>query len=166
MIFHASMPARNPQHVAQFIAQLWDGFAAPFPSFPDSWMAVAGDERGTIIETYPHDRVITPGTSDESFAPGAAATPAQYSAFHMAIATRMSAEEVYALGEQEGWRTIRCTRGDNFFDVIEVWVENTTMIEVLTSDMQVQYQSFATPANFRAFAAAAAASAATATHSA
>jgi hypothetical protein len=155
MIFHASMPSRHPEHVARVIAELWGGFAAPFPSFPDSWMAIAGDARGTIIETYPHDRVIAPGAGGASFQAGDADGAGHYSAFHMAVATPMSAEQVLAVGEREGWRALRCTRGDNFFDVIELWIENTTMIEVLTDDMQAQYLAFATPANFRAFAAAA-----------
>ena len=155
MIFHASMPSKHPEHVARVIAELWSGFAAPFPSFPDSWMAVAGYGRGSIIETYPHDRVITPGAAGDSFEPGDASGQAHYSAFHMAVATTLSEAEVKAIGEREGWRAVRCTRGDNFFDVIELWIENTTLIEVLTEDMQAQYMAFATPANFRAFAAAA-----------
>ena len=53
---------------------------------------------------------------------------------------------------------MRCTRGNNFFDVIELWIENSTLIEVLTPEMQAQYQGFATPENFRALAEQASAS--------
>jgi hypothetical protein len=156
MLFHASIPARVPQNVARVIAELWGGFHAPFPSFPDSWMAIAGDDRGTIIETYPSDRVICPGSDGSSFVPGASASAnAQYSAFHIAVASKLTPDEVHAIGDREGWRAVRCTRGQNFFDVIELWIEGTTMIEVLTDEMQKQYLAFATPANFRAFAAAA-----------
>ncbi|SAL84993.1 hypothetical protein AWB68_07522 [Caballeronia choica] len=153
MIFHASIPARHPEHVAGVLAELWGGFVAPFPAFPDSWMAVAGDERGTIIEVYPSDRVLHPGDGDADFQPGDA-PPARYSAFHMAVATKLSAEEVIAIGAREGWRAIRCTRGDHFFDVIELWIDNTTLIECLTAEMQADYLAFATPANFRAMAGA------------
>ncbi|WP_250509961.1 hypothetical protein [Caballeronia sp. GACF4] len=158
MIYHASIPARDPQHVANVLAELWNGFAAPFPSFPDSWMAVAGDDRGSIIEVYPGDRVIRPGGGAEtsvSFGAGKVDRP-QYSAFHMAIATQMDAAQVIAIGEREGWRAVRCMRGRNFFDVIELWIENSTMLEFLTPDMQAQYLAFATPENFKAMAAAAA----------
>ncbi|CAB3789367.1 hypothetical protein [Paraburkholderia fynbosensis] len=48
------------------------------------------------------------------------------------------------------------TCGHNFFYVIESWIEDSMMIEVLTEEMQQQYLAFATPENFRAFAAAAA----------
>lgn len=156
MLFHASIPARNPENVARVIAELWGGFHAPFPSFPDSWMAIAGDDRGSIIETYPSDRVICPGAEQASFVPGNSQS-AQFSAFHIAVASKLTPDEVFAIGEREGWRAVRCTRGHNFFDVIELWIEHTTMIEVLTEEMQQQYLAFATPANFRAFAAAAAA---------
>lgn len=158
MLFHASIPARHPENVARVIAELWGGFHAPFPSFPDSWMAIAGDDRGSIIETYPADRVLCPGDAQESCVPGTSAL-AQYSAFHIAIASTRTPDEVLAIGEREGWRAVRCTRGRDFFDVIELWIEETTMIEVLTDEMQKQYLAFATPANFRAFAAAAAAQA-------
>jgi hypothetical protein len=159
MIFHASIPARDPQHVAHVLAELWGGFAAPFSPFPDAWMAVAGDARGSIVEVYPHDRVITPGGGHEQSVSYGAGTvePARYSAFHMAMATPLSAEEVVAIGEREGWRAVRCTRGDHFFDVIELWIENATMLEFLTPEMQSQYLAFATPENFKAMAAAAAA---------
>ncbi|MFM0001877.1 hypothetical protein PQR57_12680 [Paraburkholderia dipogonis] len=156
MLFHASIPARNPENVARVIAELWGGFHAPFPSFPDSWMAIAGDDRGSIIETYPNDRVLSPDGEQVSSVPGSSTAP-RYSAFHIAIASKLSPEEVFAIGEREGWRAVRCTRGRNFFDVIELWIENVLLIEVLTEEMQKQYLAFATPANFRALAAAAAA---------
>ena len=85
-------------------------------------------------------------------------TRAQYSGFHMAVASPLSAEQVIAIGEREGWRAVRCTRGNNFFDVIELWIENSTLIEVLTPEMQAQYLGFATPENFRALAEQASAS--------
>ena len=157
MIFHASIPANDPKNVAHVLAELWNGFAAPFSPFPDAWMAVAGDDRGSIIEVYPGDRVITPGGGhEESVSYGAGKAERQpYSAFHMAIATHLSTEEVIAIGEREGWRAVRCTRGDSFFHVVEFWIENSTMLEFLTPEMQAEYLAFATPENFRAMAAAA-----------
>ncbi|BAO88857.1 hypothetical protein [Caballeronia cordobensis] len=158
MIFHASMPANDPKHVAQVLAELWGGFAAPFSPFPGAWMAVAGDDRGSIIEVYPSDQVITPGGDQEdsvSYGAGTFKRP-QYSAFHMAMATKLGAAEVVAIGEREGWRAVHCARGNDFFHVIELWIENSTMLEFLTPEMQAEYLAFATPENFKALAAAAA----------
>lgn len=156
MIFHASIPARNPEHVARTLAELWGGFAARFPTFEGAWMAVAGDDRGTIIETYPSDLTLVPGDAQAPLGATLSTRP-PYSAFHMAVATQMSAQQVIAIGEREGWRAVRCTRGQNFFDVIELWIENTTLIEVLTPEMQSQYLGFATADNFRKMAQASAA---------
>lgn len=121
-------------------------------------MAVAGDDRGSIIEVYPSDQVITPGGDREdsvSYGAGTFKRP-QYSAFHMAMATKLGAAEVVAIGEREGWRAVHCTRGNDFFHVIELWIENSTMLEFLTPEMQAEYLAFATPENFKALAAAAA----------
>lgn len=142
MIFHASIPANDPKHVAHVLAELWDGFAAPFSPFPDAWMAVAGDDRGSIIEVYPSDQVITPGGGHEesvSYGANTLKRP-QYSAFHMAIATKLSAEDVIAIGEREGWRAVPCSRG-GVFDVVELRLENGMMFEVLTPEMQHDYRT-------------------------
>ena len=54
MLFHVSIEADDPRRIAEVIAELWDGAAAPFPSVtPGSWVALSGDERGTMIEIYP-----------------------------------------------------------------------------------------------------------------
>jgi hypothetical protein len=159
MIFHASIPTHDPERVARTLAELWGGFAAPFSPFEGAWMAVAGDDRGTIIETYPSHLTLTPGDDAREPLASMSASRPQYSGFHMAVASPLSAQQVIAIGEREGWRAVRCTRGDHFFDVIELWIENSTLIEVLTPEMQAQYLSFATPENFRELAARAGASA-------
>ncbi|SAL24650.1 hypothetical protein [Caballeronia telluris] len=154
MIFHASIPARDPQRAASVLAELWGGFIAPFAVFPGSWIAVAGDERGTVIEVYPAGRVLHPAGAEPGVLP-ADAPPVRYSAFHLAVATKLPAEDVIAIGHREGWRAERCTRGNRFFDVIELWIDNATLIECLTDEMQADYLAFATPDNFRAMANAA-----------
>jgi hypothetical protein len=53
MILHASMSANDPRHVAHVIAELWRGEALPFAPVPGSWIAMAGDSRGSGIEVYP-----------------------------------------------------------------------------------------------------------------
>ena len=152
-----SLVLRQPEHRNGTAPKSWGGFAAPFSPFEGAWMAVAGDDRGTIIETYPSNLTLTPGDTQEPLA-SMTGTRAQYSGFHMAVASPLSAEQVIAIGQREGWRAVRCTRGNNFFDVIELWIENSTLIEVLTPEMQAQYLGFATPENFRALAEQASAS--------
>ncbi len=59
MLFHLSIAADDPQHVAGFFAEIWGGEALPFPAVIDgSWAALAGDDRGTMIEVYPRGTEI------------------------------------------------------------------------------------------------------------
>ena len=143
MMFHGSMPARNPEHVAKVIAELWRGVAFPFPPFPESFIALAGDERGTEIEVCPYTQENVIGESEVEARTNAAANGK--SACHFAIATPLSEAEVLALAKREGWRARVCDRG-GCFHVIEFWVENAFLLEVLTKEMQAEYLAFMKPA--------------------
>lgn len=139
MIFHASIPAHDPQRVATVVAEIWSGEAFRFPPWPGGWVAMAGDERATMLEVYPRNQVMAPGDGDGMVRPRADEAPRPYSCFHLAIATRLTPEQVLAMGSREGWRAVRCSRG-GAFDVIELWIENSLMIEVMTLEMQRDYQ--------------------------
>lgn len=64
MIHHISIPANNPLHVAQVLAEVLDGKVGIFPPNPNSYMVAAGDEYGTLIEIYPSNSEIVPGVGD------------------------------------------------------------------------------------------------------
>jgi hypothetical protein len=154
MLFHASIPARQPEHVARVIAELWNGQATPFPPCPGGWIALAGDDRNSAVECYPQDTVMEPGVGDEmtQFVPNPPSS--RVSAFHLAIATPLSEAEVHAIAARESWRSVRCTRGRGMFDVIEFWLENALMVEVLTAEMQADYLNNFTMAKWSAMLAA------------
>ena len=60
MIHHVSIPAKDPKHVADVLAELMHGRAYPFPgSIANSFMAVSGDAHGTMIEVYPETLALT-----------------------------------------------------------------------------------------------------------
>lgn len=140
MIFHASIPADDPEHVASVLAEIWRGKAFRFPPWPGACVAMAGDERNTTIEVYPRAQTITPGEGDGPGRPSLDPTPSRFGCFHLAIATDRRADEILAIGAREGWRTVRCSRG-GIFEVIELWLENALMVEVLTAEMQADYRS-------------------------
>jgi hypothetical protein len=140
MIFHASIPADDPQRVAELIAEIWQGEAFRFPPWPGAFVAMAGDARGSTVEVYPRANVIAPGEGDEQGQPRVDPAPSRFGCFHLAIATERRAEEILAIGQREGWRAVRCSRG-GFFEVIELWLENSLMVEVLTPEMQRDYTS-------------------------
>lgn len=66
MIHHISISSGNPRHVASVLAEVLGGKTYPFPGqIADSFMAVSGDEHGTMIEVYPADTTLVPGKRDD-----------------------------------------------------------------------------------------------------
>lgn len=154
MIFHLSFAAREPQRAAEAVAELWGGEAFPFPPVAQgSWVAISGDERGTTMEIYPLGAALHPAEGDADSIAVMAAEPPGYVATHAAVATPLSAEEVHALAARHGWLTKYRKRG-GIFGVIEFWVENTFLLEVLTPEMQAEYTGFMSPDAWRAMLAA------------
>jgi hypothetical protein len=149
MLFHVSIEADDPRHVAEIVAELWGGAAAPFPPVtPGSWIALAGDDRGSAIEFYPRGTEIheVPGDHD---ATGLRVEPRRNNATHFAMATTLREDEVLAIAKREGWPAKYRKRG-NAFGVIEIFVEGCQMIEVLTDEMQREYVEAVTIPNWMA----------------
>lgn len=139
MIFHLSIAAKNPQHVAGVLAEIWRGQSMPFPPVAvGSWMAVAGDERNTLIEVYPFGCELKPAEGDADAVGEVNPQAPRFTATHAAIATPLDEAEVFAIAKREGWQAKYRKRGGQF-GVIELWLENSTMIEVLTAEMQREY---------------------------
>ena len=149
MLYHASISAYEPARVAAALARLWGGEAHPFPPVPGAHVALAGDDRGTLIEVHPFGVEMMPGVNEVAYARGGQ-TPA-HSTTHLAVGTDLDEAEVAAIAREEGWRALRCDRGP--FEVIELWLENRILVEILTPDMQRRYVSAITLANWRTFVA-------------
>lgn len=139
MIYHLSIAAKDPQHVAGVIAEIWRGQAMPFPPVSEgSWVAAAGDERNTLIEVYPFGCELKPAEGDADAVGEINPQASRFTASHAAIATPLDEAEVFAIAEREGWLAKYRKRGGQF-GVIELWIEDATMIEVLTAEMQREY---------------------------
>ncbi|HZU51055.1 MAG TPA: hypothetical protein VE968_04185 [Sphingomicrobium sp.] len=138
MLFHLSIAADNPKHVANVIAEMWNGHAQPFPPVAEnSWITFAGDDRGSAIEVYPLGTMLheTEGDAD---AHGRQEGTDRFTATHAAIATDLEAEAILAIARREHWPAKYRKRGD-LFGVIELWIEGRQMMEVLTPEMQSEY---------------------------
>jgi hypothetical protein len=149
MLFHVSIEVDDPRRVAEVVAELFGGVAAPFPAVtPGSWIALAGDDRGTAIEFYPRGTEIheVPGDND---AEGVRVPPRRFNATHFAMATKLGQDEVLAIARREGWPAKYRKRG-GAFGVIEIFVEGCQMIEVLTAEMQREYLESVTIPNWMA----------------
>lgn len=152
MLFHVSIEADDPRRLAEVIAELWNGAAAPFPSVADgSWVALSGDERGTIVEVYPRGTELHAIDGDND-ATGHRGPSRRHNATHFAMATRLGEADVFAIARREGWPAKYRRRG-GMFGVIEIFAEGCQMIEVLTEDMQREYVSAITIPNWMAMLA-------------
>jgi hypothetical protein len=153
MLYHMSMDAQQPKHVAEVLAEIFEGVALPFPPVSsDAWMAMAGDDRGTAIEVYPAGICLAeaPGDAD---AYGETGSVTARTATHAAIGTHLDEPTVLAIASREGWPAKYRKRG-GLFGVIEMWIEGRQMIEILTPEMQAEYRATMTPDRWRALLAA------------
>ena len=159
MINHISIGVRNTERVASVLAELWGGFVVPFPPAPDSFMVIANDGKGSAIEVTPIDTVLMPGEGlppEENFDTSVRTEEyeakfvksdfaPQYVATHLNINTHLSEREVKEIAERENWRVLTCNRGEGLFQLIELWIEDRFMLEVMTPEQTARYVEVLSP---------------------
>ena len=146
MIHHLSIAARDPQRAAGVLAELMGGTAVPFPPNPGSFFALQMDDHGSGVEIYPAGTELQPGgVVGGSFVKTG---PRSYGPTHFALSVPTDGAAVQAIAERAGWQCFDCNRGP--FHVIEVWVENETMVEILPPNYASEYLAFTRPDNVKA----------------
>lgn len=153
MLYHMSIAADEPRHVAEVIAEIWGGRAFPFPPvIAGSWMAMAGDDRRTTIEVYPRGTELreAPGDADSY---GLLTGTGRFGPTHAAIGTPLETGAIMGIALREGWPAKYRKRG-GVFGVIELWIEGCQMIEILTPEMQREYLDHVTIENWERYVAA------------
>jgi hypothetical protein len=153
MIHHISIAALNPLHVAQVLAELMQGQAIPFPDHEGSFIAIPFDAHGTMIEIHPQGTELTPGGDDEAVRHRQNPLAASYTAVHAAVSVPVSEFEICKIGLREGWRVARCNRG-GLFNVIEFWIENHMMLELLPPADTEKYLAITHPESLKQVLAA------------
>jgi hypothetical protein len=147
MIHHISISAKNPQRVANVIAELWQAEALPFPPFPGSYIVILNDGHGTAIEVTPLGLELKPGASDQEVQSEMNEKFSPYTATHAAISVQISEERIREIAAREGWRVGTFDRGPAF-RLIEFWIEDRFMLELLPPAMAQRYLDFMNPQNF------------------
>lgn len=135
MILHASIVADEPRNTAETLATLLGGVALPLGPGEGTWSAVGSDPIGNMISVLGRgsefhrtdDRVDT-----------RMGEPVRHSAYHLLIETSLSEAEVVSLAADRGCHTLRTKHGA--FDVIEFWVDDCLLIEVVTPEMAREYR--------------------------
>jgi hypothetical protein len=153
MIHHISIAAHNPLHVSQVLAELLQGQSVPFPGYPDSYVALALDAPGTMIEVHPYGTALYPGNKANE-ASHLLPNPvfSHYTANHTAISVPVNTDQIQAIADREDWRMVQCRRGDDYFDVIEFWIENQLLIELLPPEIIERYLTFMEPRSLQEMA--------------
>lgn len=138
MLHHISVAVNRPQQVADVLAEIFQGQAVHFPPHPGSYMVLAKDEFGTAIELYPIETIIVPKINQGQAGFCSAQVASEYTSVHAAISVPLNLEEIERIGARQGWQVSVCDR-DGLFNVIEFWVENRLMLELLTPQMTATY---------------------------
>lgn len=142
MIHHLSVSAADPKRAAEFFADIMDGVVVDFPPNPGSYMVFKADGMGTGIEIYPAGSVMVPnGEPGAAFVKQAEGADRR-SPTHFALSVSMPQDQVMARAAALGWEAHVCDRGGHFH-VIEVWIENTWLVEVLPLPFAAEYLGFA-----------------------
>lgn len=134
MLFHLSINAHDPKKVAESLAQIMNGKCLRFPVVDNAYIALADDGLGTAVEVYPSNIALKKG-DDNNPVKFVKQTPELGTAIHFAIQTKLSKGDIFALAKENGWRCLLCDRGP-FFKVIEFWLENERLVEIITEDLK------------------------------
>jgi hypothetical protein len=151
MIHHISIAAHRPQHVSQVLAEILQGQSIPFPGHPGSYIALALDPQGTMVEVHPFGNALFPGDeADEAGKLQPHPVASNHTATHAAISVPVSKAQIQEIADREGWRMVYCNRHD-YFDVIEFWVENQLLVEFLPPEIVTKYLTFMGPQSLQQF---------------
>jgi hypothetical protein len=147
MIHHISISAKDPERVARVIAELWQAVALPFPPFPGSYIVILNDGHGTAIEVAPLGLELKPGVDDQEVQPWMNERFSPYTATHAAISVQISEEQIREIAAREGWRVGTFDRGPAF-RLIEFWIEDRFMLELLPPAMAQRYLDVMNPRDY------------------
>ena len=148
MIAHVSLPADDCRHVAEVLAAMLGGGALRFPpGGPDAWNCWSRANDFQIVVT-PRGQVMVEGPTEQIWLsrPTSAGEHAYES--HFAMGVERSAAEIVELARAAGWHARVCSRG-GFFELVEVWVENAYLVEVLDPNQLADYRRSMTVENWK-----------------
>lgn len=144
MLHRISIPVDNPLHVVNVLAEVLDGHVLPHPDYPDTYTVLPNDEYGSVIQLVPSGTEIVPG--QEKFKYEHNTTHSQFSPVHIAISVPISQCEIEQIGRREGWHVAVGNRGR--FKLIEFWLENKFLLELMLPETVPQYVKSMTPQEF------------------
>lgn len=145
MILHVSITADDPKSTAVQLATLLGGRAIPLGPNEGSWTAVGPDPVGNVIEVMERGSEFhRAGSQVETVR----REPHRHSGFHLLMESPMSEHEILALAEETGTSAHRANRGI-FGDLIEFWIDDCLLVEVLPLPWARAYRKLLTSGDLR-----------------
>jgi hypothetical protein len=137
MIRHISIDAHDPLRVASVLAEIWNGKVYQF-FYPGSYNVLPFDSYGTAVVVFPKGTVWVPGADTQSaqLLPNAST---DLVAIHAAVSVPTTQQQIEQIGQREGWHVLTRDQGDGAFRLIEFWVENRILFELLPPGFEAQY---------------------------
>jgi hypothetical protein len=139
VLYHLSFNVRDPERVAGVLAEILGAtvVAAPSPPFnQDALFVCCGDDRGTMISLEPWGVTYAPGPGARTDMPRQTESPA-FNAFHGLFEARIDQDQITKIADREGWPSGLANNGP--FEVINVWIEGTQLIEFTTPELLPAY---------------------------
>ncbi len=145
MIHHISIDAEDQMKVATVIAKLMGGEARENWPFGHVCAAYAGDSYGTMVEVWPRGTVVKiPESGVGKFElSNNSSTLQKHQPFHTALSVELNDDEIMAIAKEAGWET--AVRANGLFSVVEVWIENRLLLEVLSPTQSLNYMRAMAP---------------------
>lgn len=135
MLLHASIAAHQPSNVSAVLAQLLGGHLTSCHFLAGGYM-VYGASGDLLVEVYPRSKVMIPGQGQQQPSEFAdTEIEMDFTATHLALTTQLSRQAIESIAAEHDWRCLY-TRRANRFNVIELWLENRQLVElILTEDL-------------------------------
>lgn len=135
MLHHISISVDNPLHVAKVLAEIWQGRVAPFAICSGSYIVLKGDEYGSAIELLPSGIEMT--LKQQKVVYEQNPHYSKFSSTRVAISVPTSQCEIEKIAMREDWQLTFSLRSQ--YKVIELWIENRFLLELMTTAMSHQY---------------------------
>jgi hypothetical protein len=144
MINLVTLNAEDTKTVSGFITEMVQGECRPFPPVAGSYVVFLPGNDGRVIQVLPETVGLAKGDLTIQYVERAPVEGPRTT--HISVETTRSADEVITAAKEFGWTARVSNRAA--FSVIEVWYEDTHLIEFIDQDNQPKIRTFATAESF------------------
>ena len=146
MLHRISIPVDDPLHVANVLSEILHGCVLPCRDSPFSYTVLPNDEYGSAIDLVQSGNEVIVGLNRDKFEYEYNLNHSDFSPVHLAISVPVSRYEIEQIAEREGWHVAVGNRGR--FQLIEFWLENKFLLELILPATVSQYVKSMTPQEF------------------